>query len=331
MAGIKPRDIDFLVVNCSLFCPTPSLSAMIVNHFRMRSNIVSYNLGGELAALPSGRVGAICRHPAIEHHGLSSWCLCLGSTSLGRSIASLRPGMSLRHGEHMLGGNGAAHTRAALGTSDRCKGCGAGMGCSAGMIACGLAQRLLKHEPGKYALVVSTENITQNWYILLTLLSCLNMTVQAHCRRHARPGMCSLVICCSCSWQPLPHAGLMHCWQLVLSTKCPACRYNGNDRSMLIPNTLFRMGAAAMLMTSKFSERRRAKYELEHTVRVHIGADTTAYECALSLASDLHPLACPCKSGLWPQVLLLCMLLLSLPASCMPAWPLSSPLPVALL
>lgn len=38
--------IDILVVNCSLFNPTPSLSAMIVNHFKMRSNIVSYNLGG---------------------------------------------------------------------------------------------------------------------------------------------------------------------------------------------------------------------------------------------------------------------------------------------
>ena len=40
------------------------------------------------------------------------------------------------------------------------------MGCSAGMIAIGLAQRLLKAEPGKYALVVSTENITQNWCAL---------------------------------------------------------------------------------------------------------------------------------------------------------------------
>jgi len=37
----------------------------------------------------------------------------------------------------------------------------AGMGCSAGVIAIGLAQRLLRTEPGKYALVVSTENITQ--------------------------------------------------------------------------------------------------------------------------------------------------------------------------
>jgi FAE1/Type III polyketide synthase-like protein len=38
--------IDILVVNCSLFNPTPSLSAMIVNHFKMRSNIITYNLGG---------------------------------------------------------------------------------------------------------------------------------------------------------------------------------------------------------------------------------------------------------------------------------------------
>ena len=38
--------VDILIVNCSLFNPTPSLSAMIVNHFKMKSNIVSYNLSG---------------------------------------------------------------------------------------------------------------------------------------------------------------------------------------------------------------------------------------------------------------------------------------------
>ena len=44
--GLHPRQIDILVVNCSLFNPTPSLSAMIINHFKMRSDIESYNLGG---------------------------------------------------------------------------------------------------------------------------------------------------------------------------------------------------------------------------------------------------------------------------------------------
>ena len=43
---LSSAQIDILVVNCSLFNPTPSLSAMIINHFKMKSNIVSYNLGG---------------------------------------------------------------------------------------------------------------------------------------------------------------------------------------------------------------------------------------------------------------------------------------------
>merc|ERR1719262_1187253 len=42
----KPKDIGILIVNCSLFCPTPSLSAMIVNKFKFRSDILSFNLGG---------------------------------------------------------------------------------------------------------------------------------------------------------------------------------------------------------------------------------------------------------------------------------------------
>ncbi|KAJ6721467.1 3-KETOACYL-COA SYNTHASE [Salix viminalis] len=44
--GVKPRDIGILVVNSSLFNPTPSLSARIVNHYKLRGNILSYNLGG---------------------------------------------------------------------------------------------------------------------------------------------------------------------------------------------------------------------------------------------------------------------------------------------
>ncbi|KAL2897568.1 3-ketoacyl-CoA synthase 10 [Bienertia sinuspersici] len=43
---IRPKDVGVLVVNCSIFNPTPSLSAMIINHYKMRGNILSYNLGG---------------------------------------------------------------------------------------------------------------------------------------------------------------------------------------------------------------------------------------------------------------------------------------------
>ena len=135
--GVPPRSIDVVVVNCSLFNPTPSLASMLVHRFGLRSDVDAYNLGG--------------------------------------------------------------------------------MGCSAGVLATGLAAKLLAERgPGGYALVVSTENITQNWY-------------------------------------------------------------RGNERSMLIPNTIFRMGAAAVLLTNAPREARRAKYVLQHVVRVHLGADDAAY------------------------------------------------------
>jgi 3-ketoacyl-CoA synthase len=45
-AGVRARDVGIVIVNCSLFNPTPSLSAMVVNHYKMRGNVASYNLGG---------------------------------------------------------------------------------------------------------------------------------------------------------------------------------------------------------------------------------------------------------------------------------------------
>lgn len=143
--GVKAKDIGILVVNCSLFNPTPSLSAMIVNHYKLRGNILSYNLGG--------------------------------------------------------------------------------MGCSAGLISIDLAKQLLQVHPNSYALVMSMENITLNWYF-------------------------------------------------------------GNDRSMLVSNCLFRMGGAAILLSNRPSDRRRAKYQLIHTVRTHKGADDKCYNCVLQREDD---------------------------------------------
>jgi hypothetical protein len=45
-SGVQPRQIGVVIVNCSLFNPTPSLSAMVMNHFKMGSNTINYNLGG---------------------------------------------------------------------------------------------------------------------------------------------------------------------------------------------------------------------------------------------------------------------------------------------
>lgn len=136
--GLKPKDIDILIVNCSLFNPTPSMTAMIVNKFKMKSNVQSYNLSG--------------------------------------------------------------------------------MGCSAGVIAVNLAKDLLQHHRNCNALVVSTENITQNFYL-------------------------------------------------------------GTQKSMLIPNMLFRVGGAASLLSNKRRDYWRAKYQLLHVVRTHKGADDAAYNC----------------------------------------------------
>ena len=191
------------------------------------------------------------------------------------------------------------------------------MGCSAGMIAVGLAQRLLKAEPGKYALVVSTENITQNWCahrascqtpVVHRAPACLCAALAAtlggcpRCERCAAmhplaalPGLCALLVQARAA--DAPHV--------------PA-RYHGNDRSMLIPNTLFRVGAAAMILTNKLNERRRAKYQLEHTVRVHLGSDTMAYECALlraalaGLPAARHCVHAAVHAAVTGQVCLLC-------------------------
>ncbi|VVA17961.1 PREDICTED: 3-ketoacyl-CoA synthase [Prunus dulcis] len=159
--GLKPKDIDILIVNCSLFSPTPSLSAMVINKYKLRSNIRSFNLSG--------------------------------------------------------------------------------MGCSAGVISIDLARDLLQVHPNSNAVVVSTEIITPNYY-------------------------------------------------------------QGKERAMLLPNCLFRMGGAALLLSNRKSERRRAKYRLVHVVRTHKGSDDKAYRCVfeeedkegkvgISLSKDLMAIA----------------------------------------
>jgi len=45
-ANVTPEEIDVLVINCSLFSPTPSLCAAVITKFKMRSDILSYNLSG---------------------------------------------------------------------------------------------------------------------------------------------------------------------------------------------------------------------------------------------------------------------------------------------
>ncbi|XP_020584708.1 3-ketoacyl-CoA synthase 6-like [Phalaenopsis equestris] len=138
--GVDPNDIGVLVVNSNSFYPVPSLTSMIVNRYKLKSDIRSFSL--------------------------------------------------------------------------------ASMGCSSGPISVGLAKDLLIANPNSgLALVVSTEIIT------------------------------------SPSW------------------------YQGKLRSMLIPNCLFRLGGAAILLSASPSHRHRSKYELLHVVRTHLASDDIAYRC----------------------------------------------------
>eukprot|EP00884_Botryococcus_braunii_P006528 jgi/Botrbrau1/15877/Bobra.40_1s0061.1 len=136
--NVDPQEIDVVIVSCSCFAPTPSMAAMLVNHFKFRRDVLTYNLSG--------------------------------------------------------------------------------MGCSSSLICVDLAKHLLQALKNKAVLIVNHENITQNWYI-------------------------------------------------------------GNDRSMLVCNCLFRVGGAAALLTNRPRDARRAKYELMHSVRSHLGCEDDAFGC----------------------------------------------------
>lgn len=43
---IRPKDIRILIVNCGILNTTPSLTAMVINHYKLSQNIESFNLGG---------------------------------------------------------------------------------------------------------------------------------------------------------------------------------------------------------------------------------------------------------------------------------------------
>jgi 3-ketoacyl-CoA synthase len=74
---------------------------------------------------------------------------------------------------------------------------------------------------------------------------------------------------------------------LVVSTEIITPNfYQGSRRDMLLPNCLFRMGAAAILLSNRRREARRAKYRLVHVVRTHKGADDRAYRCVYQEEDD---------------------------------------------
>ena len=69
---IDPRDIDVLVVNSGTFSPTPSLSSTIINHFKMREDVRSFELDGmgcsaSLIAIDLAKDILQARHQVFGH------------------------------------------------------------------------------------------------------------------------------------------------------------------------------------------------------------------------------------------------------------------------
>lgn len=78
--GVSPSEIDVLVVNVSLFSPMPSLSSRIVNQYKMRNDIKSFNLSGMGC---SGSLAAIDLVQRVFETYQNKYAIVVSTESLG--------------------------------------------------------------------------------------------------------------------------------------------------------------------------------------------------------------------------------------------------------
>ncbi|KAH0456161.1 hypothetical protein IEQ34_014068 [Dendrobium chrysotoxum] len=77
---VLPSEIDALVVNCSGFCPVPSLSAMVVNHYSMREDVKSFSLSG--MGCSAGAIGVDLAQGVLRARGGSARYAIVVSTEI---------------------------------------------------------------------------------------------------------------------------------------------------------------------------------------------------------------------------------------------------------
>ncbi|KAG7579325.1 Thiolase-like [Arabidopsis thaliana x Arabidopsis arenosa] len=80
---VNTRDIGIIIVNSSVFNPTPSLSAMVVNKYKLRSNIKSFNLGG--MGCSAGVIAIDLAKDLLQVHK-NTYALVVSTENLSRSM-----------------------------------------------------------------------------------------------------------------------------------------------------------------------------------------------------------------------------------------------------
>lgn len=103
--SVKPLDIGILILNCCLFYPSPSLSSMIVNRYKLRSDIKTFNLSG-MGCAASLLAVDMARHLLQVHS--ESYVLILSSENMsGREYAGSRRSMLIANCLFRMGGAAA--------------------------------------------------------------------------------------------------------------------------------------------------------------------------------------------------------------------------------
>lgn len=76
--GVPPSAVGALVLNCSGFCPAPSLTSIIVNRYRMSGDVRTYNLSG--MGCSSGSIGVDVASGVLRaHHGAMEYAVVVSA------------------------------------------------------------------------------------------------------------------------------------------------------------------------------------------------------------------------------------------------------------
>ncbi|CAO2817851.1 unnamed protein product [Amaranthus hypochondriacus] len=98
---INPKDISILIVNCSALNTTPSLSAMVINRYKLKNNVQSFNLGG--MGCGAGTVAIDLAQDLLRNYG-GSYALVVSTEIIshcwytGKDVDMLLPNCYLRMG-----------------------------------------------------------------------------------------------------------------------------------------------------------------------------------------------------------------------------------------